>query len=111
MDVERIDRLISCLETFQGNASAVYEKAIAPIGVAAYFLGFGFALRIALGIESDIRREWELRKKAAELCGWNVTEPPLDQMKQRGMTPSQVLSELAAIEIAFIRLVITQAEK
>lgn len=76
-----------------------------PIGQEqTYFAGVGFALRLFLRFADGGRLERQLRHAAAESLGFDSSRHPVEQMLNRGQSPDFVLSELARLEIAFIRL-------
>jgi hypothetical protein len=58
---------------------------------------------LALDLANDPR--WlELRRTAAITRGWKTERHPYEQMLERGFSADEVLSELARLEVEFIRL-------
>jgi hypothetical protein len=107
MDSESLEQFVSMLQVLREHAQDIRITTMSD-GPSAYFKGFAFALRAATG-EWDMKKEAEMRRAAADGCGWDPDGGPLhEQMASRGLSPDEIVSELATVEIEFIRAVLNQ---
>lgn len=104
MTLDQLEILIGCIEHMSGNP-APYRRETIPVGhELTFFNGFAVSLRFALGFGGGSLRERELRHHAAQARGWTIDRHPHQQMMERGLSPDKVLSELALLEVEFMRL-------
>jgi hypothetical protein len=104
MTLEQLEILIGFIEHISCKPS-LYRLQTIPVGQElTFFNGFAASLRFALGFGGGSLRERELRHHAAQARGWAIDRHPHQQMIERGLSSDNVLSELALLEVEFMRL-------
>jgi hypothetical protein len=103
MHTDSVNELIKCLDQLAEHPGWA-RKFVPPGHELSYISGVGLGVRFGLDIAKHPEQERELRHKAAADLGRLLDRHPHDQMLERGFSADAVLSELAWLEVEFIRL-------
>jgi hypothetical protein len=95
-----IDKMIRLLRSFQ-DRKKMYVQPVDLANVQSFLCGFAVGC-----LAADFDLPYELRDRAQESRGWNLSHGlgPVPQMRERGMSDEEIMDELIEIEVLRLQL-------